>query len=434
MRTVLTSLGALFLSVGTVVVGCGSSSSEFPDGQGQSAEQNGTDGGDKGFGPGSGDDGGEGGGDGGPACKTSENTADLRPVYLGVAFDVSGSMGQLDCPQWFHDPTVKWTPVVEATAAFLEDTSATNLHASLALFPSEGDTLAEKCQVSKYETPNVAMTSLPSAQFRQALDAYGTAGGVGVLGAYDLPLPGGQYVGVNGRGYSWRGNTPTAAALAGTASYLKTLRASDTESVYAIVLVTDGMPSVCSGLDITTTATSIHDTDGIPIYVIGVKNPTTPPASPPWTDGWNCGNAKVANTPLVPDPNALANLDNIAAAGGTTSATLIDTGNPTATKAVLLDQMQKIRAKSISCELNRPAPPAGETFDPEKVNVRYDSKDSASTPLVYSPDCTGENGWRYKTPASDVIELCPGACAKVQSDPWAKVAVEFGCVRRTTVK
>lgn len=432
MRLIFVSLGILVVSVGTVTVGCGSSSSEFANGPGSAQNQNGDDGGNV-FEPGTNTDGGDGdGGGGGPACKTSENAAELRPVYLGVAFDVSGSMGQLDCPQWFHDPTVKWTPVIEATAAFLEDATATNLHASLALFPSEG-TSAEKCQVSKYETPGVAMTSLPSALFRQALDAYGTAGGVGVAGAYDLPLPGGQYVGVNGRGYAWRGNTPTAAALAGTANYLKTLRGTDTESVYAIVLVTDGVPSTCSGLDINTTATSIHDVDGIPIYVIGVKNPTTPPASPPWTDGWNCGGSG-ANTPLVPDANALANLDSIALAGGTTSATLIDTGDPTATKAVLLDRMQQIRAKSISCELNRPAPPAGETFDPEKVNVRYDSKNNASTPLVYSTDCTGENGWRYKSAANDVIELCPDACKKVQGDPWAKVAVEFGCVRRTTVK
>lgn len=430
MRMILSCLGALFLSTSAVVVGCGSSAaSEFPNGNDPSQNQNGNDGGG-GFDPGTNDDGGPGGGgDGGPACKTSENAADLRPVYLGVAFDVSGSMGQLDCPQWFHDPTVKWTPVVEATAAFLEDSSATNIHASLALFPSEGTT-SEKCQVAKYETPGVAMTGLPSLAFRQALDAYGTAGGIGVTDAYKLPLPGGQYVGVNGRGYAWRGHTPTAAALAGTANYLKTLRGADTESVYAIVLVTDGMPSNCSGLDINTIATSIHDVDGIPIYVIGVKNPTTPPASVPWDNGWDCAGG---GTPLVPDPNALTNLDNIAVAGGTTSATLIDTGNPAATKAVLLDQMQKIRAKSISCELTRPPPPAGETFDPEKVNVRYDSKTS-STPLVYSADCTGENGWRYKSPANDTIELCASSCQKVQSDPWAKVNVEFGCVRRTTVK
>ncbi|HVJ90027.1 MAG TPA: hypothetical protein VM580_09495 [Labilithrix sp.] len=437
MRTFIATLGVVSVSVGLLAAGCGSSGSAFNDGAGNGHGQDDENGGGT-FG-GSGGDGNdagpEGDGGGGPACKTSENTADLRPVYLGVAFDVSGSMGQLDCPQWFHDPEVKWKPVVEATSAFLEDSSAANIHASLVLFPAAASTKEQKCEVARYQTPEVTMRPLPSTLFRDALNAYGTAGGVGVPGAYDLPLPGGKFVGVNGRGYSWRGDTPTAAALAGTATYLKNLRGNDTESVYAIVLVTDGVPSACSGLDITATATSIHGTDGIPIYVIGVRNPTEPPASPPWSEGWNCGDNGMANTPLLPNANALANLDNVAAAGGTTSATLIDTGNEEATKEALLDEMRRIRAKSISCELTRPAPPAGEKFDPEKVNVRYDSKDAASTPLVYSPDCAAtDTGWRYKTPENDVIELCAGTCSKVQGDPWAKVLVEFGCVRRTQVK
>jgi len=429
-RSAFASLALVLLFVGSPIAGCGSSGSEF----GEAGGERGARPGDPSFGNGGGGEGGEGdGGGGGPACKTSENAADLRPLYLAVTFDVSGSMGQLDCPQWFHDPEVKWKPVVEATSAFLEDPSAANIQASLALFPSTG-TNSEKCEAARYETPVVAMTPLPSAVFRQALDAYGTAAGVGVAGAYDLPIPGEKFVGVNGRGYAWRGLTPTAAALAGTATYLKGLRGSDTEGVYAIVLVTDGVPSVCTGRDVNATATAIAQTDKIPIYVIGVKNPTVPPASPPWTMGWNCGENAVANTPLVPDPNALANLDSLAAAGGTTRATLVDTGNPAATKTVIVDEMRRIRAKSISCELTRPNPPAGETFDPDKVNVRYDSKDGASTPLVYSQDCTAENGWRYKTSANDVIELCAPVCSRAQSDPWAKVLVEFGCVRRVQIR
>lgn len=426
----LSFLTALAVFGGAIIGGCGSEGSSFTGGNGDGGLQNGP---GEGFGASSsGGSGDSDAGGGGAACKTSENAAALRPIYLGVAFDVSGSMGQLDCPQWFHDPEVKWKPVVEATSAFLEDAAATNVRASLALFPSEG-TATEKCEPARYSAPNVVMTQLPSPLFRQALDAYGTAGGVGVAGAYTLPLPGGKFVGVNGRGYAWRGSTPTAAALAGTATYLKGQRGADTEGVYAIVLVTDGVPSVCAGLDVMATATGIRQNDGIPIYVIGVANPTTAPAAPPWTDGWNCGEAGAPNTPLAPDPNALTNLNAVAQAGGTTSAKLIDTGNPAATKSALLEEMQRIRAKSVSCELTRPAPPQGETFDPEKVNVRYDSKDAASKPLVYSADCTADNAWRYKSPANDVIELCPSTCGAVQADPWAKVLVEFGCVRRTGV-
>src|SRR6188768_1406237 len=45
-----------------------------------------------------------GGGGGGPVCETVSAAAELPPVYLAFAFDVSGSMGQLDQPRWWHDP------------------------------------------------------------------------------------------------------------------------------------------------------------------------------------------------------------------------------------------------------------------------------------------------------------------------------------------
>lgn len=426
MRTWIATAGILVGLGGGIVIGCGSGGSAFDDGGGGASSS----GGGNGFGTGDdGGGGGGGGGDGGPACRTSEQEVELRPVYLGFAFDVSGSMGQLDCPQWFHDPTVKWEPVVEATTAFFEDAASVNVNASLVMFPVAGGD--SKCAAA-YDNPEVPMTKLPSTAFATQLNAYGTAAGVGVAGAYDLPLPGGQFIGVNGRGYAWRGSTPTSAALHGAATYLKGIRGSDTESVYALVLVTDGMPS-CG--DAAGMAAKILSEDRISTYVIGVKNPAAneAPAAPPWTDGWNCGSGNIPNSPMVPDPNALANLDAIAAAGGTTTAKLVETGKTSGTKDVIVNELRRIRAKSISCEVSRPEPPAGETFDPEKVNVRYDSE-TRTTPLGYSADCAADDAWRYKSAANDVIELCPSTCQEMQADPFAAIKVEFGCVRRSSVK
>ena len=52
-------------------------------------------------------------------CTAEFAAAELRPVHLAFAFDVSGSMGKLDEP--YHDPALKWRPVVAATRAFFED-------------------------------------------------------------------------------------------------------------------------------------------------------------------------------------------------------------------------------------------------------------------------------------------------------------------------
>lgn len=132
-------LGGVVLAI---VYGCGTEGSTFPDGN-----PGGTSGGTSGGGVFVGDGGvlqtdAEGpSGDSGAACKTAESPAALQPIYLGFAFDVSGSMGQLDCPFWNHDPKVKWAPVVEATVAFFQDAASTNMNASMTLFPAKIGTL-----------------------------------------------------------------------------------------------------------------------------------------------------------------------------------------------------------------------------------------------------------------------------------------------------
>jgi len=77
-------------------------------------------------------------------------------------------------------------------------------------------------------------------------------------------------------------------------------------------------------------------------------------------------------------------------------------------------------------------PPAGETLDPTKVNVKYQRGGVApgmTLPQVpAAADCTAGGGWFYDdntTPTK--ITLCPATCTSVQGDPSANVKVEFGC-------
>lgn len=379
---------------------------------------------------GKGSDNGSGGG--GDSCESTERAAELAPIYLAFAFDVSGSMGHMDCPYWNHDATVKWDPVAAAVKEFFSDETSLNINASLTLFPSRDD----RCEESSYTTPDVTMRALPSSAFAAVLDAYEDE--VDWDGSYDFPVDSS-----NAGAGPWRGGTPTRVVVDATVPALEGLRGEHPDARVALVLVTDGLPQSCSnnGIDDVVDSVEAALEAGIPTYVIGVKDPETPPAEAPWrnTDDepvWACGSAgghTDPDTPRPTNPNLLDDLNLIADAGGTDEAILVDTGDPAATRDTLRLAIDRIRAEAISCELERPPPPPGQTFDPNRVNVRYDSG-ASSTPLGFDEKCESDDAWRYQGGDTSVIELCPSTCERIQTDPYAGVQVEFGCQRRVIVR
>lgn len=89
-----------------------------------------------------------------------------------------------------------------------------------------------------------------------------------------------------------------------------------------------------------------------------------------------------------------------------------------------------VSGSQVSCELAIPAPPQGETLDPAKVNVKYQSGATSSTlPQVPSmADCGPSGGWYYDDNAAPTkITLCPTTCSDVQNDPAANLKIELGC-------
>lgn len=442
-------LSAAALVFGSYVVACSSQQAEVGSeggGSGAASGSGATSGGGNGDGSGGGLQVGEGGlgsgaqngeGGAGPACESNESQAELAPIYLAFAFDVSGSMGHLDCPFWNHDPAVKWAPVVEATTEFFGDASSANINASMTLFPSPGTDSSIKCAPATYADPDVAMQALPSGDFAATLAAYEEEVG---LSDYTDPVP-------SSGGGPWRGGTPTRAVVDGILETLRPLRDEHPDAKVALVLVTDGVPQGCTTgntiPDVVDAVSAALEADDIPTYVIGVKDPATPPGVAPWEEGgervWACGGPgwrsgySDVDTPRPTNPDALSNLDQIAVAGGTSEAILIDTGNPSGTKAALRLAIDRIRAEAVSCQLERPPPPSGQTFDPNRVNVRYDSGGD-SVPLGFDPECEADAAWRYEGSGTDVIELCPSTCELIQADPYAAIQVEFGCLRRTIVR
>ncbi|WP_437958710.1 vWA domain-containing protein [Sorangium sp. So ce119] len=344
--------------------------------------------GDFGVGAGAGPGGNSGSGSGavgstgaGQACAAQSAQTGLQQVYLAFAFDVSGSMGANN-EEW-HDKALKWDPVVAATKQFFSDPGSTGLMASLTFFP--GPDRRRMCRAGTYESPDVPMTSLPSQAFGEAID--------------DVTPR---------RDDDWRMGTPTAFVVEGTVGFIEEER-QQSPGKYAVVLVTDGYPQLCEGSDsIEAVVRHVRAAreNGIATYVVGVANPPVPDA-----------------------PENVENLQDIAEAGGTGEAFIIDTGDPAQTTATFKAAIDQIRGTAISCTIAIPSAPDGRTFDKQKVNVTYTSgTGNTPTNLLYDQDCAVESAWRYDDPANPTsIELCASACATVQADPAASLSVEFTC-------
>jgi hypothetical protein len=314
-------------------------------------------------------------------CSADFAAAELQPARLAFAFDVSGSMGKLD--ETYHDPVLKWRPVVAATRAFFEDASSAGISASLSFFPAGDD----KCDTETYETPDVVMTELPSPTFGEAITAIDPD-----------------------QGNDWRGGTPTLAVVEGTATYLRGLIAGEPEAAHALVLVTDGYPNGCDDDDIASVVTAVEGTAAdFPTYVIGVKNPPG-------------------------GPDTVSDLNALATAGGTEMAIFIDTGDPDKTASDLKSAIARIRERSVSCSAAIPATPGGKPFVADRVNVSM-SVGADTTQLGYDQECGAESAWRYDdVDAPTTIVLCPETCLAVQQEPTAELNVEFGCRTRPVVK
>ncbi|WP_437562489.1 vWA domain-containing protein [Sorangium sp. So ce542] len=387
----LPAMGIALFVVAAVGTACGGSGGDDLSPGGSNSSGNGSGGDDGGFGSvGSGMTSGSGSSPSGPsgaggstgagdACATHRASAELQPVYLAVAFDVSGSMGANDRPS--HSKELKWDPVVAATKQFFADPASAGLTASLTFFP--GAERRRMCSARTYSAPDVEMTPLPSDAFAEAID--------------DV---------TPGPDDDWRTGTPTAFVVEGTMSFVQQQRR-ENPGKYALVLVTDGYPQLCEGSDsIEAVVEHVEEgrQDNIPTYVIGVANP--------------------------PDdnPGNVDNLAEIAAAGGTGEAFIIETGNPDATASSFRAAIDQIRGAAVSCTIAIPPAPEGRTFDKQRVRVTYASGQGEPKALAYDQECASGDAWRYDNPANPTqIELCEGACNAVQSDPEAALGVDFTC-------
>jgi hypothetical protein len=137
----------------------------------------------------------------------------------------------------------------------------------------------------------------------------------------------------------------------------------------------------------------------------------------------------------------LVSLDQVAAAGGTGHAYLVDTSLSTTQSFVAA--LSSIRGEAaLPCQYEIPAASAGGKIDYGNVNVAYTEGSVAAhgprTILLQVPNersCDGAgDGWYYDDPsAPKSIELCGSTCTRVEKDIAGRIEVLVGCKTQKSV-
>jgi hypothetical protein len=352
------------------------------------------------------DDGhGDGGGNGtvdAPACATSIVKADKIPLDLYLMLDQSSSMSET-----VNGGGTKWTTVTSALGTFVQQPGLDGISVGMQYFgvPSGGATCSALTCTIDADCGAAACGPCTSGVclgfFSSAGDSC-TAADYATPAVEIAPLPGVATTIESSMGmHSPTTGTPTSAALQGAVDHAKTWKQAHPSDAVVAVLATDGEPSGCDEnlADIDAiAATALAGTPSVLTFVIGVGS-------------------------------SLANLNGIAAAGGTNQAFLVDTGGNV--NQQFLDAMNAIRHAALGCNYLIPVPTNGSPNYGE-VNVVYQpmGQNAQTFPNVANEAAcpANGNGWYYDNPAAPTqIILCPASCTLVEGDMTGEVDVTLGC-------
>jgi hypothetical protein len=383
-RNVCVALGLL--------VACGPNGGKGGGGGGTGGSGDIDGGGGGGGGGGDVDASGGGGGGGGPdamACASMPHKAAAAPLDMFIMLDQSGSM-----------KGTKWTSVTGGLKTFVQQPNLDGFSVGIQYFGIAGTCpatcakdadcgvgnlclgnaclclsgLGDSCNPADYAKPDVEIAALP-----------GAAGGlVSSINAHAATT-----------------GTPTSAALQGAIDHSKAWAQAHPSDVVVAVLATDGEPEACD-TDLThinaIAAAGFNGTPKIPTFVIGVGS-------------------------------SLGNLNGIAAAGGTTSAFIVDTTGNIGQQ--FLDALNAIRGNALGCRYSIPVPTVGSP-DYANVSVTYTPTGGAAKPVPHVTTMAGcpasGLGWYYDDNAAPTqIILCTSSCGTVSADKTGEVDIFTPC-------
>lgn len=307
-------------------------------------------------------------------CVKGTYTAKARALDMFILLDQSGSM---------QEDEDRWTPVTKAIKSFVSGADVAGIGVALQYFPLGTDD-DFKCQSKSYETPDVAMNSLPgNAQaLTMSIDAH--------YFSHDECCDTPEHAG-----------TPTRPAMEGAVAYMRGYMQKNPEHVGVILLATDGEPSsVCEDNKANRVAQVVkgaaEGTPSIRTYVIGIGD-----------DEY---------------------LDEMAAPGGTGRGPFIVDGSGKRTESELSRALAEIRMAALPCDYA-----VDDVKDSARLNVEAVHSSGSSATLVNVANADGcakaeKTGWYYDDPkAPKRVKLCPEACTELSAGKTATVRIVEGC-------
>jgi hypothetical protein len=319
-----------------------------------------------------------------------------KPVALFIMQDRSSSM-------WTGSPSPaspeSWRNSTAAITAFVRDPASQGIDIGLGVFPpmnyTDTDNQGDCAAGSDCGTPLVPIAALPG-NAQAIIDGYATADPTNIN----------------------RNNTPTECALRGMINRcLQFQSQSATGEQCVAVLVTDGTPTRCdtNQNNLVQVVQQGHDL-GVTTYVLGL----------PGSD--------------------IDFLNRLADVGGTTAAINVSGGAQTfitalnnIRQAVSVQTTTQVStpvvvSTPLPCTWGVPTPPAGQTFDPAKVNVQFTPPGGAPVRFGHvssAAACDQATGdaWYYDDEANPTQVLaCPSACnGTLHNSAGAQVELLFGC-------
>jgi hypothetical protein len=308
----------------------------------------------------------------------------VKPVALYIMLDQSLSMTLSGI----------WKPAVSAIKAFTLDSKSAGIDVGLQYFPISGGQCATG---AGYSTPEVPVAALPgqASNIAASLDAH-NASAIG---------------------------TPIEGALRGVTEFCKHYQADHPSEQCVSVLVTDGKPELSPGCNenqdqLAAIAAAAH-TAGVTTFAVGLKG-----ADFTLLD-------KIAKQGGAPDcdPNAATYACDVSTGADklvTALASIRDTVVTTETHTEIVKQVQQSK---LPCEWVIPTPPAGQMFDPNKVNIRLTVGDSQTNFFrVDSASLCTANAWHFDDPKAPTrLVACPETCNRISAAVSGKVDILLGC-------
>jgi hypothetical protein len=265
---------------------------------------------------------------------------------------------------------------------FLHDAKSTNISFGIGYFGSQplGQAL---CDAASYETPSVAIAPGQADRIVASLDAAEPTG-----------------------------ETPTGSALRGACHYAQKSKHGNPGHSVVILLVTDGIPET----PLSNCGSNL--TDAVQAAARCAEDGTTP-----------------IKTYVLGIGQALSNLNQIAVAGGTKQARLVDGGDVARSMLAALNEIRGDAA--IPCQLEIPPPPKGGTLDLNQVNVNIcdaAGKPQSTLNVASAAECGSSAGWYYDDPQNpQKVMLCKASCDTV-STSGAQLYYTVGCLTQVTVR